>query len=40
MKDVTPGKPLKFSFKGTISGQFVVELESRAQQIINLKVTQ
>jgi heme/copper-type cytochrome/quinol oxidase subunit 2 len=39
MKDVTPGKPLKFSFKATITGQFEVELESRAEQIINLKVT-
>jgi hypothetical protein len=39
MKDVAPGKPAKFSFKGDIEGQFEVELEDRAQEIISLRVT-
>jgi hypothetical protein len=39
MKDVEPGKPVKFSFKGDIDGDFEVELEDRGEQIIDLKVT-
>jgi hypothetical protein len=37
-KDVAPGKPVKFSFKGDIDGQFEVELEDRHVQIISLRV--
>jgi heme/copper-type cytochrome/quinol oxidase subunit 2 len=38
-KDVAPGKPATFRFPGRDDGQFVVELESRGEQIANLKVT-
>jgi hypothetical protein len=38
MKDVAPGKPVKFSFEGDIDGQFEVELEDRAVEIISLRV--
>jgi hypothetical protein len=38
-KDVAPGHPITFTFPGKIDGEFVVELESRAQQIASLKVT-
>jgi heme/copper-type cytochrome/quinol oxidase subunit 2 len=39
MKDVEPGKPTKFSFEGDIDGKFEVELEDRAEPIIDLVVT-
>jgi hypothetical protein len=38
MRDVAPGKPTKFSFEGDIDGQFEVELEDRAVEIISLRV--
>jgi hypothetical protein len=38
-KDVAPGKPVTFKFPGKIDGEFVVELESRGEQIASLKVT-
>jgi hypothetical protein len=40
MKDVAPGKPVKFSFKGDNPGRYEVELESRGEQIIDLRVTE
>jgi hypothetical protein len=39
MRDVAPGKPVRFEFEGDIDGQFEVELEDRAEQIASLKVT-
>ena len=39
MKDVTPGKPVKFRFEGDIDGHFEVELEDRAEEIATLKVS-
>jgi hypothetical protein len=38
-KDVKPGHPVKFKFKGTIDGEFEVELEGRKEQIASLKVS-
>jgi heme/copper-type cytochrome/quinol oxidase subunit 2 len=38
-KDVSPGHPVKFRFPASIDGEFVVELEKRAEQIASLKVT-
>jgi hypothetical protein len=38
MKDVTPGKPVKFRFKANIDGQFEIELEDRALEIATLRV--
>jgi heme/copper-type cytochrome/quinol oxidase subunit 2 len=38
MKDVAPGKPVTFSFKGNIDGEFEAELEGRKEQIIALTV--
>ena len=38
MKDVEPGQTITFSFPATITGIFEVELESRAQQIAQLRV--
>lgn len=38
MKDVTPGKPVKFAFEADIDGQFEVELENRHVQIATLRV--
>jgi hypothetical protein len=38
MKDVTPGKPVKFEFKANIDGQFEIELEDRALEIATLRV--
>jgi New glue protein family len=38
MKDVEPGQTVTFSFPATITGIFEVELESRAQQIAQLRV--
>jgi hypothetical protein len=38
-KDVRPGHPVKFTFPAKIDGEFVVELESRGEQIASLKVT-
>jgi hypothetical protein len=38
MKDVEPGKPAKISFKGDVSGRFEVEMEDRAEQIVELTV--
>ena len=38
MKDVTPGKPVKFAFKAKIDGQFEIELEDRAVEIASLRV--
>src|SRR3954451_13194391 len=37
-KDVGPGHPIKFRFPAKIDGEFVVELESRGEQIASLKV--
>jgi heme/copper-type cytochrome/quinol oxidase subunit 2 len=37
-KNVAPGHPVTFRFPGKIDGEFVVELESRAEQIASLKV--
>jgi hypothetical protein len=39
MKDVEKGGSVSFSFKGTIDGRFVVELEDHKQQIAELDVT-
>src|SRR4051794_6721960 len=38
-KDVAPGHPIKFRFPAKIDGEFVVELESRGEQIASLKVS-
>jgi hypothetical protein len=38
MKDTVPGKPIEFSFKGTINGIFVVEFEESGEQIGELRV--
>jgi hypothetical protein len=38
-KDVPKGGSVSFSFKGSIEGRFVVELESRGEQIAELDVT-
>jgi heme/copper-type cytochrome/quinol oxidase subunit 2 len=37
-KDVAPGHPITFKFPAKIDGEFVVELESRGEQIASLKV--
>ena len=37
-KDVKAGGQVMFSFKGKIDGVFVVELESRGEQIAELRV--
>jgi hypothetical protein len=39
MKDVEKGGSASFSFKGSIEGRFVVELEDHKQQIAELDVT-
>jgi hypothetical protein len=39
MKDVEKGGSVSFSFKGSIDGRFVVELEDHGQQIAELDVT-
>jgi len=39
MKDVPKGGSVTFSFKGTIDGRFVVELEGQGEQIAELDVT-
>jgi hypothetical protein len=39
MKDVPKGGSISFSFKGSIEGRFVVELEDHKQQIAELDVT-
>ena len=39
MKDVEKGGSVSFSFKGSIDGRFVVELEDHKQQIAELDVT-
>ena len=39
MKDVPKGGSVSFSFKGSIEGRFVVELEDHEQQIAELDVT-
>ncbi len=36
--DLAPGKPVKLSFKANIEGIFEAELESRKEQIVELKV--
>ena len=38
MKDVEKGGSVSFSFKGSIDGRFVVELEDHAEQIAELDV--
>jgi hypothetical protein len=38
MKDTVPGKPITFSFKGSITGIFVVEFEETGEQIGELRV--
>ncbi len=38
MKDVAKGGSVTFSFKGSIDGRFVVELESHGEQIAELDV--
>ena len=38
MKDLTPGKPVRFRFKATIDGRFEVELEDRGVEIAELTV--
>lgn len=37
-KDVAPGHPITFKFPAKIDGEFVVELESRGEQIASLRV--
>jgi hypothetical protein len=37
-KDVAAGGTVSFSFKTTITGTFVIELESRSEQIASLRV--
>jgi hypothetical protein len=37
-KDVAPGHPITFKFPAKIDGEFVVELESRGEQIASLTV--
>jgi hypothetical protein len=39
MKDVPKGGSVSFSFKGSIDGRFVVELENHGEQIAELDVT-
>ena len=39
MKDVPKGGSVSFSFRGSIEGRFVVELEDHKQQIAELDVT-
>ena len=39
MKDVTPGKPVRFRFRGDIDGRFEVELEDRGVPIAELTVS-
>ena len=39
IKDVAKGGSVTFSFKGSIDGRFVVELEDHEQQIAELDVT-
>jgi hypothetical protein len=39
MKDVEKGGSVSFSFKGSIDGRFVVELEDHKQQIAELDIT-
>jgi hypothetical protein len=38
MKDVPKGGSVTFSFKGSIDGRFVVELEDHSEQIAELDV--
>ena len=38
MKDVEPGKTITFSFPASITGIFEIELESRGEQIAQLRV--
>ena len=38
MKDVAQGGSVTFSFKGSIDGRFVVELEDHGEQIAELDV--
>ena len=38
MKDVAPGHPVTFDFPASIAGVFEAELESRKEQIIDLRV--
>jgi hypothetical protein len=38
MKDVPKGGSVTFSFKGSIDGRFVVELEGHKEQIAELDV--
>ena len=38
-KDVRPGRTIEFRFPARIDGEFVVELESRGEEIASLKVT-
>jgi hypothetical protein len=38
-KDVAPGHPVSFDFPAKIDGVFVIELESRSEQIASLEVT-
>jgi hypothetical protein len=38
MKDVTPGKRVKFEFEADIDGQFEIELEDRHVEIATLRV--
>src|SRR5690348_17018913 len=37
-KNVAPGHPITFKFPAKIDGEFVVELESRGEQIASLRV--
>ena len=37
-KDVAKGGSVSFDFQATIDGEFVIELESRSEQIASLKV--
>jgi heme/copper-type cytochrome/quinol oxidase subunit 2 len=37
-KKVAPGHPITFKFPAKIDGEFVVELETRGEQIASLKV--
>ena len=38
MKDVAPGHPVSFDFAASLEGVFEAELESRKEQIIELRV--
>lgn len=40
LRDITPGKPVRFSFKATITGVFEVELEDAGLAIARIRVAE